>query len=313
MKATAVTILAGVMIGVGGFLMWHDTVQQKEPVASSRIPVIVEQAQAFILPIAQSNYIPIRDFNIPDPDLKARAAILVDAKSNRILYAKNADTRLPIASITKLMSAMVILDHLDLGATYTVSAEDLNLDGVGADFIRGEQFHGADLFKLSLAKSSNDGISVFATAAYRQGLDFVGLMNEKAKTLGMTNSHFSDPAGLNDTDTYSTASDVVLLLRAAQAYPAIGEALRTRELGIATLSGHEYHAINTDQLLATISGITLGKTGNTTGAKGTLALAVSVDNKGNELLAVVLGSDQRFTEMANLIKWGKKAHSWEQP
>ena len=208
---------------------------------------------------------------------------------------------------------MVILDNLDIAATYEVSAEDRNLDGTGADFARGEKFLGADLFKIMLVKSSNDAVSVFATTAYRQGLDFVGLMNEKAKTLGMTDTHFSDPAGLNDADTYSTASDVVLLLKAAQAYPAIGEALRTKKLSVASLSGRAYHGINTDQLLSTLSGIILGKTGNTTGAKGTLALTVRVGDGDDELLAVVLGSDHRFVEMANLIAWGKKAHSWEQP
>jgi len=305
-------MIVGVVIGIGGFLLLRPVPDVVRGGPGSA-PVIVENVQAFILPISQATYLPIRNFSIPEPKLAAHAAILVDAKSNRVLYAKNADQRLPIASITKLMSAMVILDHLDLNATYEVSAEDLNLDGVGADFVQSEKFRGTDLFNFMLPKSSNDAVSVFATAAYHQGLDFVGLMNEKARALGMAGSHFSDPAGLNDTDTYSTASDVVLLLRAAQAYPAIGEALRSKETTIRAVSGREYHAINTDRLLATISGITLGKTGNTTGAKGTLALVVTVDTAGNELVAVVLGSDQRFTEMARLIAWGKKAHSWEQP
>ncbi|MEK7583305.1 MAG: serine hydrolase [Patescibacteria group bacterium] len=309
MKKTAFTLLIGMVLGIGGFLLWHPAGQPGEPLP----PAIIENVQAFILPVSQASYSPVRDFNIAEPDMKARAVLLIDAKSNRVLYAKNAEARLPIASITKLMSAMVILDHLDLGAMYEVSAEDRNLDGMGADFARGEKFLGADLFKIMLVKSSNDAVSVFATTAYRQGLNFVGLMNEKAKALGMANTHFDDPAGLSDADTYSTATDVITMLRAAEAYPLIGEALRSKEISITSEAGKGYRAINTDQLLSTLSGIILGKTGNTTGAKGTLTLAVRVGDREDTLLAVVLGSDQRFVEMANLIAWGKKAHSWEQP
>ena len=230
-----------------------------------------------------------------------------------MLFAKNADQRMPIASITKLMSAMVVLDHLDLTASYRVSAEDRNVDGDGADFREGEEFRGTELFKIMLIKSSNDAVSMFASEAYRRGFDFVGLMNQKARLLGMSGTHFSDPAGLDDHGTYSTASDVVAMLLAAEKYPLIVAALLTPEEDIATIDGHAYHAVNTNQLLATLPDIAIAKTGNTTGALGTMALAARVNRRGDELVSVILGSEQRFTETAMLLQWGAQAHKWEQP
>lgn len=306
-------ILMGIALGVGSFALGRQQARIAPVVIHEPVPVraIVQNAQAFILPVAQTDYLPIRDFNIAEPLIQARAAILVDRKSNKVLYAKNAALQLPIASITKLMSAMVVVDHMDLGAVYTVSAEDLNLDGLGADFAKGDRFIGTSLLKVMLIESSNDAAAVFQSAAQEQGLDFIAMMNEKARSIGMEHTHFSDPAGLNDSETYSTASDVALLLREAEGYPLLNTILTIRETDVSTLDGKVYHLTSTDQLLDTIPDIITGKTGNTVGAMGTMALAVRVSTNGDELLSVVLGSENRFKETSDLIRWGKRAHKWK--
>ncbi len=314
LKNHFLTILFGVLIGVGGFWFSHErgggmnTDQIPPPLA----PIQAAQAQAFLLPVSQTTYDPIRDFNIENPIIHARAAILADLRSHRVLYALNPDQQLPIASITKLMSAMIILDHMDINEVYTVSPEDLNVDGTGADLKPGERLRGTELFKIMMMKSSNDATSVFVTTAQQEGLDFVALMNQRAHELGMLNTHFADPQGLNDTETYSTASDVVKLIQAALRYPFLMETLTRTEIDVPTLEDTTYHIVNTDQLLKTISGILIGKTGNTTGALGTMALAVQVNTQGDGLVSVILGSQDRFGETTTLIDWGQRAHKWQQ-
>ncbi len=268
--------------------------------------------QAFLLPVAETNYLPVRDLTVTEPIIEARAAALYDVNSGRFLYAQNVNKRLPIASVTKLMTAIVVMDNLGLDDVYTVSAENVNVDGLGADLYRGEQLSGKDLFKIMLIKSSNDAALTFATQAQRQGIDLVAKMNEKAQRLGMTNTHFSDPAGLDDQDAFSTAADLIKLVSYAAGYDLISKLLTTRTADVISLDGRiNHHLINTDQLLGQISSIILGKTGHTDSALGTMVLEVGLNDGGDRIISVVLGSNDRFGETKKLIEWGKKAYSWK--
>lgn len=306
MTGVGVTILLGLALGVGAFSVWNPTTHYPLP-TSSPAP-----SPAFLLPIAQAAQGPIRDFNIPDPELVAKAAILVDAKSTRTLYAKNATERLPIASITKLMTAMVVTDQLDLRATYTVVPEALNVDGTGADFVAGERIVGSELLKIMLIKSSNDAAVIFAENATAAGIDLIAEMNRKADELGMRDTHFNDPAGLDDRATYSTVHDLVKLITAADAYPQITVVLRTPRADVRSADGTRmHHLVSTNKLLSSIAGIVLGKTGNTDGAGGTMALKVALP-RDDALISIVLGSGDRFGETKQLIDWGKHAHRWSE-
>lgn len=270
-----------------------------------------ETATAFLLPVSQATYLPIRDYNVPDVSLDARAAIAVDSRSGTTLYAKNPDRRLPIASITKLMTALVVLERFDLDQIYEVSAEDLNLDGLGADFTKGERLRGADLLTMMLVQSSNDAAAVFATAAEAQGLDLVALMNQKAQALGMYDTHFGDPAGLDDGATYSTAKDVVTLVRAARAAPMLAGIATIQSANISAVDGSRTHRVTTtDKLLGKISGVVFGKTGNTTGALGTMSLVVTAPGGHDEIITVILGSTDRFEETEQLVSWVQHAYAW---
>lgn len=270
-----------------------------------------DQGQAFLLPVSEANYLPIRNFNIPEPEIAARAGALFDVRSGRFLYSKNIDQKLPIASVTKLMSAVIILDSLNLEDVFTVPIEDINVGGLGADLYKDEQLKGADLFKIMLIKSSNDAALTFATYASRRGLDFVGKMNEKANTLAMFNTKFADPAGLDDNGTFSTASDLVKLVNYLRKYDIIWEVLKTRSTDVSSVDGKfHHHLVNTDKLLGTIPDIVGGKTGYTENALGAMVLTVRLNHGGNSLISVVLGSDDRFGETRKLIDWAKKAYRW---
>lgn len=269
-------------------------------------------AQAFLLPLAETNYLPARDFNVAEPVLDARAAVLFDVQSSRFLYSKNPNQRLPIASITKLMSAIVILENLDLNEIFTVPPENINVDGKGADFYRNEQLKGLDLFKIMLIKSSNDAALTFATAAYRKGINLVAKMNEKALAIGMFNTRFNDPAGLDDEGGFSTASDLVKLMDCASKYDLILQTLGTGSVTVISLDGRTTHRLtNTNQLFGRMPEMIFGKTGYTDGALGTIALETKVNQGQNVLIGIILGSNDRFGEAAKLVEWAETAYRWE--
>ncbi len=270
----------------------------------------VNQAQAYILPVAETNYLPIRNFNIAEPDIGARAAGLFDVRSERFLYDKNIDQHLPIASIAKLMTAVVIIESLPLNDIYAVAVEDINVDGKGADLYKGERIRGSDLLKIMLIKSSNDAALTFYRGAEKDGFDLVARMNEKAKLIGMNNTKFSDPAGLDDS-SFSTVNDLVKLTRYVGKYPIIWEMLTVKMADVSSSDGRlKHHLINTNRLLDEMPGIIGGKTGYTDGALETMALELAINNGRDRLISIVLGANDRFGETKKLIEWGLSAYRW---
>ena len=268
-------------------------------------------ANAFLLPIAETSYSPVRDFTIAEPVIEARAAALYDVNSGRFLYSKDINKRLPVASITKLMTAVVVADNLKLSEIYTIPIEAVNVDGLGADLYKSERLRADDLFKMMLIKSSNDAAIMFSIEAQKRGIDLVAKMNEKAQELGMYNTHFSDSAGLDDQEAFSTAGDLVKLVQYASGYDLIASVLIIPAADISSADGLiRHHLVSTNQLLSRLSGIVLGKTGFTDVALGTMAAEVVLDGGDERIISIILGSQDRFGDTLKLIEWGKKAYSW---
>jgi serine-type D-Ala-D-Ala carboxypeptidase (penicillin-binding protein 5/6) len=325
------TISTGVFLGLLTLVVWftsfrmlpssstanQNDVQKKTVLKPSKTIAISQtnfgqQIQAYILPISQANYLPIRNFDVTDPEIAAKSAALFDVKSEKILFAKNIHDKLPIASVTKLMTAIVVMENLSLNDIYTVTAEDLNADGNGADLTKGEQIKGGDLLKIMLIKSSNDAALVFSSNAAKKNINLVTKMNEKAASLGMLETKYSDPAGLDDGDSYSTIADLIKLVEYVNKYPVIWEISSIKTTDVSSIDGRfNHHLTSTDQLLDEIPGIVGGKTGFTNGALQTMVLEVRLDKEDNKVVAIVLGSNDRFGEIKKLIEWGKSAYFWE--
>lgn len=306
----AVFVLLLTAAAAFGFFYFDITGRSQAAFTATPMPVVYNQA--FVLPVTQISYLPIRDFNVPDPDISARAIGLYDVVSSKFLFSKNADLRLPIASITKLMSAVVILENINMSDIISVPSEAVNVDGQGADFIKGERLLGLDLLKMMLIKSSNDAAVTFDQYAKNQGIDLVQKMNEKARDLGMADTKFLDPSGLNDNGVSSVRDLVELVLYINQRHTNILSILRTASDTILSYDGTRTHnVINTDQLLGKIDGIIGGKTGFTNASLGSLLLEVSLQDNKNMLISVILGSNDRFSETTKLIRWGKTAFRWE--
>lgn len=273
-------------------------------------PVRAEAAQAFILPITQTSYLPVHDSSVPAPTLDAKSALLYDMRSGRTLFEKQTSDMLPVASLTKVASALVALNLFPLDEIVTVPPEAVKVDGEKQDLYAQERLTVKDLLQLMLVGSSNDAAYALALHAKERGIDFVARMNDKARELEMYDSQFLDPAGLNDQG-YSTSRDMVKLMLAALKEKELWPATREPEIIIQAQNGQVHTIKNTNQLLNDIPYIIAGKTGYTEGALGCLILAMKISEEDAILLSIVLGSRERFTDTDTLIKWAQAAYSWK--
>ena len=269
-------------------------------------------------------YKPLRKWNVDDVHLQAESAlsILVDReyKNQKVLFAKNADQKLGIASLTKLMTAFVALKNFGLNKKVRFSQEDVDTVGETGHFKPGETFFLKDLIYSLLGESSNDAAS--AISHLTDSDKFILEMNMEANTLGLENTFFVDPTGLTEDDgkfNYSTANDLAEFInfllqdseknRDAQ---LILQAMGTKEFKLFTVNAQFHHKIiNSNKLLYADSDVISGKTGWTPLAQGCLVVvSKSPQRDKGYLISVILGSPKRFKEMEELIDWDKSAYYW---
>lgn len=267
--------------------------------------------QAYVLPISGPNYIPVLDSNIPAPKINSRSAAVFDIRSSRFLYDKDSKIRLPIASLTKIMSAVVVLENLSFDDIVTISDKSIRVDGERQDLFLGEKMSVKNLLKLMLIESSNDAAYALADYARSRGIDFIPAMNEKAKLLDMRDSAFLDPAGLND-NAYSTVQDLIKLVEYSLNYPEIWD-ISSEKTAIVESSDEKikHTAQSTNRLIGLIQDLIGGKTGYTDGAGQCLILVTSVPNYPSKIISIVLGSQDRFGDTQKLIDWTRSAYKWK--
>jgi len=162
-----------------------------------------------------------------------------------------------------------------------------------------------------LVKSSNDAASAITKAIEQKtGENFVGLMNRKARQIGMSESHFLDPAGLND-EGYATVRDLMRLARYSKNYPEIWNLLSLRSLNINSADGKFSHYFeSTNKLWTSMPNLNGGKTGYTDGALGCMIVEEDLPENNSSLIFIVLGSADRFGEVKKLSDWSKTAFRW---
>jgi len=277
-----------------------------EPIAEESVTSIGEwgQSLASALGVANPNFLPIRDWQIEDPEIESKAATIFNVERNKVLYEKEADWILPIASLTKIVTGLIVLENLDLEQIVTISEKAIAGSGTMGELVIDEEISVSDLLHALLMESSNDAAIALAEAVEQKtGQVFVGLMNQKVDELGLTNTLFSDPSGYNSTNI-STVREVVKIVNHSFSQPVIWQIMKTPEID---LSGH--HWVNTDELLNRLPNIIGGKTGYTLEAQGCLVI-VFEHSQGERLITVVLGAQQRFLETEKLISWVERAYRW---
>lgn len=223
----------------------------------------------------------------------AKSSIVMDLDSGRVLYEKNSNDQRLIASITKIMTAVVAIEHGDLDKKVTVGEEVLSMYGTNIYIEVGEKMTIRDLLYGLLLRSGNDASVVIAKAVGGSEEKFVAMMNSKAKEIGMENTVFKNPHGLDEvTENYSTAYDMALLSRYAFANKTYRKIVATKKYEVST-GKKTYLWYNRNQLLNDYQYCTGGKNGYTPRAGKTLVSTASKDNLN--LTAVSLNDGDSYT------------------
>ncbi len=245
------------------------------------------------------------------PEIEAPSAILMDAATGTVLYEKNADERLRPASVTKIMTLLLVMEALDqgkIGINDTITAsETASAKGGSQIYLEpGEQMPLEEMLKAVVVSSANDCATALAEHVAGSEAAFVDQMNERAEALGMTNTHFVNCTGLDDEPEaeahLSTARDIALMSRELLRHDRI----RTyTTIWMDTVRGGAFGLTNTNKLIRFYDGATGLKTGYTSAAGH--CLSASAERSGMELIAVVLhcgSSSERFHSAKALLDYG---------
>lgn len=242
--------------------------------------------------------------------LDSSSAILVDANSGKVLYEKNPDEKLPMASMTKIMSMLLIMEQIEKGnLNYTDKVIiSKNASGMGGSqvFLQvGEEYKVEDLLKCIAVSSANDAVVAMAEKISGSVDAFVTLMNEKAKELNLTNTNFANPHGLDEENHYSSARDMSNLARELLRHPDILKYTSIYEDYLTKPDGSQVWLVNTNRLVRFYDGVDGLKTGFTTNAG--YCLTATAKKNDLRLISVVMKSssaDARSKDTATLLTYG---------
>lgn len=253
-------------------------------------------------------------FDPLSPHVQSNIALIVDEKTQQVIYNKNAELVAPIASITKLMTAMVVLDaKLPMEEEVSVATDDLDmLKGTHSRLRIGMTFTRSEMLKMALMASENRAASALARSYPGGTLAAVAAMNAKAKLLGMTNTKFFDPTGLN-SDNVSTARDLVKMVTAARNYNVIHQYTTTATTSVDGWGGRELHFNNTNPLVKNASWqIGVSKTGFINEAGRCLVMEATINQR--PVVIVLLdswGKSTRIGDANRIKKWIESSNELE--
>jgi D-alanyl-D-alanine carboxypeptidase len=224
-------------------------------------------------------------------EFNSRSTIVMEASTGRILYAKNPNLRLPPASTTKLMTAIVAIEEKNLSAVVKISKNASLVAPLKAGFKEGDEVTVETLLYAALLKSANDAAVALAEAVAGSEESFVYCMNRKAEAIGLRDTKFINPHGLPGPDQYTTAFDLSIMLRYALRYPKLKEIIGTRVAEVSTEKGNDLFLKNTNRLLWSDEALIGGKTGYTRAARHCFVCAA--EREKDTVIVALLGSPSR--------------------
>jgi D-alanyl-D-alanine carboxypeptidase (penicillin-binding protein 5/6) len=245
----------------------------------------------------------------PGIDISATSVVVQDAVSGVYLFRRASTMQLPPASTTKILSALVVLDSMDLDEVVTVG--ELKNDGQTIGLVTGEKITVENLLYGMLIQSGNDAGYALANA-YPGGLDaFIASMNKKAADLHLEMSHFTNPVGYDDPSHYMTAEDLVRLADVALQNKILAKMVAIPQITISDVTHTYFHRLsNVNQLLGKIPGVAGIKTGWTEEAGENLVTLVERGER--RIIIVVLHSQDRFGDTIRLIDWAFGNYEWQE-
>lgn len=258
------------------------------------------------------------------PAIKAETAVIYNGQTNEVLWQKDADKRMEPASITKLMTALVAIENLELSkiVTITKAVEDIEPTEIGLE--EGEEIPVRDLLYATLLYSANDAATALAIETSGTVEDFAALMNEKARELGCKNTNFVNASGLSDDNHYSTALDLAVIAKAALSNPEIRKISGTTEYTIPEtnlsdkreisnfnlfLKGKEFKYEESTITVEKYKGVFGGKTGTLSDDYTTMVTGLEIE--GVEFYSVIIGTHfaDRFDDMKKALDFAKASIS----
>ncbi len=273
--------------------------------SDSRLPLT---ADIFLTTGKLPFFWPNRDFSVPEPEIAAKTALIYDTYHQAFLFQKNdVSEPQPVASLTKLITALVVMDNAQLDQVFKVSRRAVETYGEMGGLYVGESLTIRNLLAALLIESSNDAATALAENI---SPDFVYLMNEKARQLDLKNSSFSDPSGL-DPKNQASAQDLIKIMEAALKYPALQEIMQSAAWEFSSVDGKFHHRLtSTNKLLGQLPEIVGGKTGYTEEAGNCMVIAVKSPGGKGFIISAVIAAQDRFSETQTLIEWTKQAFLW---
>lgn len=246
--------------------------------------------------------------SLPWRKVPAHSILLKELNSGRVLYEHDSGKRLSPASLTKIMSALVILEQGQLEDQVTVSKNAARAHKTHLRLKPGQVFRLEDLLKAMLIVSANDACLAAVEHVGGDEGQFVTLMNAKAAALGLADTHFTNACGFDGADHYSTAEDLAQLSLSALEQPTFRQLVREERSMIMPVNGYRpYMLHNTNRLLGRIPGVEGVKTGFT--SKAGRCLIAKVSQNGSDLLLVILNSNRRWDTAKNLINFGLQVNT----
>lgn len=258
--------------------------------------------------------VPLRNWDVPEPVIQAKAAFVLELERGDVLFARDEHMALPIASLTKLMTALVVRDYLRNDEIVSVSKEAVLTEGAAGSLHVGEELSVEKLLYFLLLPSSNDAASALAE---RLGTaEFVAAMNRKAAALSLRATKFLDPSGLSKN--YASAQDLAAISREVWNDPFLRSIAGTAIIDLVSEDGvFQHHLVSSNKLLGAVEGVVGGKTGYTAEAGQTMVLFIEVPEYRKvytqgpvRIVSVLLNSPDRNAESAELAQWVLDAYTW---
>lgn len=274
--------------------------------------------------LGETGFVPQRKKGFYETKVFAGSSVVIDADSGTILYYDKGRDRTPIASLTKIMTAVIVMEKVkDLNEVVTIDNEALSADGtkVGCPtsvLCTAERLHSnekitvKDLLTAMLLDSANDAAVALGKHIAGSQKAFGEMMNEKAQELNLDDSHFCNPSGLDEDGCYSSAYDLARITAYSMKYDTIWKIMKIQETSVRSCDGKYEHMLkNTDVLLGEIPNCLGGKTGFTYNAGKSLMLAAADPATGkHKIVAVILNDNRRWEDMRNLIDWTFENYEW---
>lgn len=257
-----------------------------------------------------SEVINVASKSIAEPIINSRIGIIYDRKSGKVIWGKNENKRSAMASTTKIMTCIVVIENADLNAEVKVSAKAAGTGGSRLGLKKDDKITIKDLLYGLMLRSGNDAAVALAEYVGKDKEGFANLMNKKAKELGLKDTHFVTPHGLDDPEHYTTAYELAKIADYALKNEMFAKIVGTKEHTI-NINGYAKQLCNTNELLGYLQGVSGVKTGFTNNAGR--CLVTSINRNDFEIITVVLGADTkkiRTADSINLIEYAYENYKY---